>query len=276
MSTEPLAMQVLPSERPGIQDLFTLDLTTSDAWYNLGLELGLSRSTLDRIKSEQSKAHLRKRAMFREWLKVCPAERCTWSHLLQALTKVDPHTAEIVSETITSSLKLVPPKSDQPHTAQFPLVSEGKSEAARLDISTKDFTSTKSLTPSVASKEGSTEDPKKPSRIEFDYSSLMPSEDTTNEGRSPSNQGSSGTRSFSADDFHTASEDESLQLQPFSYQHNVEAMEQRISTSFSAGKDPVCLTPTPSFICWFYMHSCLLLGNKKASGLYKFWQCYSY
>ena len=248
MSTQQIGMQVLPSNKPDFQDLYTLDLSGSDTWYKLGLELGLSDSTLDGFKFKHTKPHLCKRAMFREWLKVCPAEKCTWSYLLQALTKVDPKAAAVVSETITSSQKQISSKVDQPHTAQFPLVSIGKGEGAWFDVSLKAFTSTQSLTPSIASK-GSTDDSKEPSRTEFDYSPSRLSRDK----HDVSNQDSSETRSVSGDEYQTAGEDDSLTIQHFSYQQDVEDMEQTVSLSFSAGNNPVGLRPT-MFICYFYLY----------------------
>lgn len=233
MSTPSPAMQMLPSEKPRFEDLFTLDLSTTDAWYKLGLELGLSIGTLNGIKSKHTKVHLCKRAMFREWMRVCPVEKCTWSYLLQALKKVDPKAARAVSETITSIPKLSPPISDQPHTAQFPLESGVKSDLSKFDTVAKQLTSSQSLTLSLSSGGGASVDSIKLGRIESDYS---PS-------RSPCEVASSSThdsfemRSLSAEEYQTAGEDDSLTIQHFTYQHDLESTEE--SMSFSAGRNPV-------------------------------------
>ena len=105
-------------EKPGIQDLFTINLSeTAHLWYRIGLELGLSVETLKTIEANNAKPERRKRAMFREWLKVCPSENCTWSHLIKALAKLDQNLAKSVSQTIAMDS----PKPTTVHTATFPL-----------------------------------------------------------------------------------------------------------------------------------------------------------
>ena len=263
MSTPLLATQALPfsrTDRPNVQDLYTLDLSGSDLWYKLGMELGLNLATLEGIKEKHSKPQACKRAMFKEWLSVCPAESCTWSHLIQALIKVDPEAAKKVSETIDFSQKEVFPKSEQPHTAQFPLKSDSKAEGESVDITSKPL-SMASLPPSLTTGRRErpqteiiqvrdpsssltttrqrlpTGDSKISGRIESDYAPpSIPSDDVTLEVDSSSNHMSS--RSISAEEFHTASEDEAIQ--PFSYQQDVEQ-----SITFSASTDPVSMIETP-------------------------------
>ena len=260
MSTQSLVTQALPfshAERPNIQDLFTLDLSGSNLWYQLGIELGLNLATLEGIKAKHSKPQACKRAMFKEWLSVCPAESCTWSHLIQALTKVDPEAAKVVSKTIDFNPKEASPKLGQPHTAQFPLASESKAEGGRiattstplsmtslppsLSIGGKERPQTEimrvrdpssSLTfPATTGQRLPTSSSKTSGRVESDYAPpSIHSDDIIHEAESSSNHMSS--RSFSPEEYHTASEDESIQ--PFSYQQDAEQ-----SSTFSASTDPV-------------------------------------
>ena len=269
MSTPLLAAQALPfshTDRPNIQDLYTLDLSGSDLWYNVGIELGLKLATLEGIKAKHRKPQACKRAMFREWLRGCPAESCTWSHLIQALTKVDPEAAKIVSETIDFSQKEAFPKSEQPRTAQFPLKSDIKAEGESVDITSKPLSMaslpplltsgrrerpqteivrvrdpSSSLTfPTTTKRRLPSGDSKTSGRVESDYAPpSIPSDDITLEVESSSNHTSS--RSISAEEFHTASEDEALQV--FSYQQDVEQ-----SITFSASADPVSVIET-SLLC---------------------------
>ena len=258
MSKQSLAVQTPPSshaDRPDLHDLLTINPTVPDIWYSIGLELGLSVNVLNGIKTKHGKPQHCKRAMFKEWLNTCPSETCTWSHLIQALRKVDPRTADVIAETIASSPKETSLKSDQPHTSRFPLQ---KSERKEVDTSS---ISTASLPPSLISgrrerpwtdivhdpptslplhevaitgQQLSTDVLKTTGRIQDDYPPLMSYDDKSHESRSQSNRGSSETRSFSAEEYQTASEDDSIQPFVINYQQDVEQ-----SITFGASNDPV-------------------------------------
>ena len=126
MSAPLFAVQMSPQllEKPDISDLYTILINDGDKWYTVGLHLGIGTDTLEKIKAENSaKPSLCKRAMFREWLKVCPKGSCTWKHVIDALRDVDQKEAERVMQTISADTNLKPqsPGSLKPHTAQFPL-----------------------------------------------------------------------------------------------------------------------------------------------------------
>ena len=250
MSKKSLAMQIPPSshtDRPDLHDLLTINLSDPKMWYNIGLELGLTVSALNAIKTKHGKPQPCKRAMFKEWMNTCPPETCTWSHLIPALRRVDPKTAEVISETVAREAL---PQSDHPRTSLFPLQKSKRDEAS---------ISTASLPPSLigsrrerpwtdivqdptaslpvhkaAEQRLSMGDVKSGGRTEDDYCPLLKSyrDDQSRESRSQSSHGSGETRSVSGEEYQTAGEDDSIQ--PFvTYQQD----EQRITSG--ASSDPV-------------------------------------
>lgn len=258
MSEKSLALQTPPSsdaDRPGLHDLLTINPTIPGMWYNIGLELGLNDTVLNGIKTKHGKPQHCKRAMFKEWLNTCPSETCTWSHLIQALKRVDPKTAEVIAETVSSGQIETSPKSDRPHTSLIPVQKRDRKE---VDVSS---ISMASLPPSLISgrrerpwteivqdpsgslplheaattgKQLTTGDLKTVARTEADYLPLTSHGDQSRESRSHSNHGSSETRSFSAEEFQTASEDDSVQPFVTTYQQDVEP-----SITFGRSNDPV-------------------------------------
>ena len=253
MSKKSLAVQTPPSshaDRPGLRDLLTINLTDPETWYNIGLELGLTTSVLNAIKTKHGKPQPCKRAMFKDWMNTCPPETCTWSHLIQAIKRVDPKTAEVIAETVARETL---PKVDHPRTSLLPAQ---KSEREEAGISTA------SLPPSLISgrrerpwtdivqdptaslpvhkaaaitrQRLSTDDGKSGGRTEDDYPSLRSyHDDQSRESRSQSSHGSGETRSFSAEEYQTAGEDDSIQPFVTTYQQD----EQRITSG--ASSDPV-------------------------------------
>ena len=253
MSKKLLAVQTPPSthtDRPGLHDLLTINFTDPDMWYNIGLELGLTTSVLNVIKIKHGKPQPCKRAMFKEWMNTCPPETCTWSHLIQAIKRVDPKTAEVIAETIAREAL---PRSDHPRTSLFPAQ---KSEREEAGISTA------SLPPSligsrrerpwtdivqdptasllmhkaapITGQRPSMGDVKSGGRTEDDYPSLRSyHDDQSRESRSQSSHESGETRSFSAEEYQTAGEDDSIQPFVTTYQQD----EQRITSG--ASSDPV-------------------------------------
>ena len=258
MSRKSLAVQTptfTHADRPGLHDLLTINLTIPDMWYNIGLELGLSISVLDGIKTKYAKPQPCKRAMFKEWLNTCPSETCTWFHLIQAFKKIDPKTAEVIADTITSSPTSA--KSDRPHTSLFPVRKNEKKEvdvtstsAASLPSSlmsgrrerpwTEIFHDPSTSLPihkaAIPGQQVSTSTLKSEGRIEDDYSHLMSYDDQSHESKSRSSHGSSEMRSFSAEEYQTASEDDSIQPFMITYQQDVEQ-----SVTFGSSNDPVSM-----------------------------------
>lgn len=125
MSTSLFAEQTSHSllERPDVKDLFTIDINDHQKWYDVGLQLGIGVDVLEKIKRDNFKPHLCKRAMFREWINVGPESNRTWKQVIEALTRVDPKEAERVMQTIITetNVKQQIPWSRKPYTAQFPL-----------------------------------------------------------------------------------------------------------------------------------------------------------
>ena len=248
MSKKLLAVQTPPSshtDRPGLHDLLTINLTDAEMWYNIGLELGLTTSVLSAIKTKHGKPQPCKRAMFKEWINTCPPETCTWSHLIPAIKRVDPKTAEVIAETVA---KEALPKPDHPRTSLFPVQKSGRDEAGISTASLppsliggrreRPWTDVQDPTASlpvhkaaaITGQRLSTGNVKSVGRTEDDYPSLRSYHD--DQSRSPSSHGSGETRSVSAEEYQTAGEDDSIQ--PFvSYQQD----EQRITSG--ASSDPV-------------------------------------
>jgi hypothetical protein len=247
MSKKSLAVQTPSSshtDRPGLRDLLTINLTDPDMWYNIGLELGLSVSILNGIKTKQGKPQHCKRAMFKEWMNTCPPESCTWPHLIQAIKRVDPKTAEVIAETVA---KETLPKSDHPRTSLLPVEKSevtaslppsligGRRERPWTDI-VQDPSASLPVHKAVAitGQPFSTGDVKTGSRTEDDYpSSRSYHDDQSRASRSQSSHGSSETRSFSAEEYQTAGEDDLIQPFVTTYQQD----EQRITSG--ASSDPV-------------------------------------
>lgn len=71
--------------------------------------------------------------MFHEWLKACPVVICTWSRLIKALTKLDPKTAQSVSDTIFTDLKEMQQQTHQFTTDVSPITVGGKNRLKVLE-----------------------------------------------------------------------------------------------------------------------------------------------
>ena len=248
------------SESPDLHDLYTIDFKESEMWYKVGQELGLNVHTLDAIKVEHSKPQSCKRAMFREWLRVSPVTSCTWSHLIQALTKVDQKTAQDICQTVVGA-STQSPKSGQPHTAQYPLILEDESVRVRKDttklsvsmtpptplslaterkkqfltetVKVKDSpTSFKAIEllstgPKKLRQHGTIDSPSIYSAGDRDKGSIR--KEICSESNHHDSDQADEIRSVSADVYQTASEDESILV--FNYQHDGEAAQQNITLS---------------------------------------------
>lgn len=236
------------SKRPSVRDLFTMQLSSTDMWYKLGLELGLSVEELDAIKTAYVKPRACKKEMFKKWLNECPQTQCTWLCLLQALAKLDRNLALGVFQTVATDDTV------QPHTPLFPTVPEtSKKEEMQTVDTTKPPFSTSMYTTVEDDQLGNRnrdqpqtevisrlrEDPsssvslqkkriaellKKQASTSSNESALLTSTATL-KTRLEMSHGSDEIRSGSADAFQTADEDEAFQPLKFSYQHSDEALE---------------------------------------------------
>ena len=240
MSTQSLAGMELPvkslSERPDYEDLYTMKLSRNDLWYRIGLELGIAPRTLDAIRVQNAaKPNACKRAMFKEWLNSCPAERCTWANLIQALEKVDPTTAQSVSLTIATEPKQSPATiRPQIHTTQFPLVSDASVSASISKTFTSDSEKSRrpqteivSIPHSSAALTESSSDVKK-QEISLTKHEILSTAAKVGMERHRESDPTNDVRSVSAEAYFTASDDETVQ--PFSYQHSWEAIEHSPAT----------------------------------------------
>ena len=199
------------TDRPSVQDLYTIDIGTGNVWYWLGLELGLSIESLENIKTKHAKAQQCKRVMYKEWLRVCSRENCTWGQLLKALSKVDQSLANKVSRTIAIELEATPDTATSFHLSST-TSQVSPSPSSSLEYSAKTRQPGSKVT--QMSKRRITTDSDSDSKLSK-YSQKKSREE---EGSSESVV--SENRSVSTEAFQTASEDELVQ--PFNHIHSGE------------------------------------------------------
>ena len=129
-------------EVPNLSELYMIDINKNEKWYKVGMELGLETNVLEKIKVTCATPHLRKKAMFKEWLDIQRDKTsCTWQRVIEALRNVDPNIAESVTQTIVADSNQQSSISLRPHTAQFPLQKAGVGDRIESDVRVSSWSS---------------------------------------------------------------------------------------------------------------------------------------